>query len=269
MKIWTYIYIIAFSILALSSSCKTKHDLAYFEDIKNSQSGNLTTRQHTNRLEPENELIITVTSSVPQASAMFNLPYTNVSTVGTTETTASPKVKTYEVDNKGDIDFPVLGTIHVAGMTTYELKDYLEKRISEYVKDPIVSVHLQGYKITVIGEVGAPHTIVTAADRYSILNALGDCGDLTDYAKRDNILVMRQTTDREIEYGRLNLRNSDITQSPYFWLKNNDVVVVEPNEIKQDNSKYNSNNAYRLSVVSTIVGISASIISLVIALAIK
>lgn len=263
------ISILTLLLISLLASCKTKHDLSYFDDLKTSQSGNLSTTDYTYRLEPENELIITVTSSVPQASIMFNLPYTNVATLGTTETTSAPQVKTYEIDNKGDIDFPVLGTIHVAGMTTYELKSYLEKRISEYVKDPIVSVHLQGYKVTVIGEVGNPHTIYTAADRYSILNALGDCGDLTEYGKRENILVMRRTTDGKIEYGRLDLRNSNITQSPYFWLKNNDVVVVEPNDIKQDNSKYNQNNAYKLSVVSTIVGISASIISLVIALAIK
>lgn len=256
-------------LISALTSCKTKHDLAYFEDLKGSTAGTLATQDYTYRLEPENELIITVTSAVPQASQMFNLPYTNVALTGTTVTTSTPQVKTYEIDNKGDIDFPVLGTIHVAGMTTYEVKEYLEKRISEYVKDPIVSVHLQGYKITVIGEVGAPHTIITAADRYSILNALGDCGDLTDYAKRDNILVMRRTADGQLEYGRLDLHNSNITQSPYFWLKNNDVIVVEPNNVKQDNSKYNSNNAYKLSVVSTIVGISASIISLVIALAIK
>ena len=261
--------IIAIAAAIVLSSCKTKHDLAYFEDIKDSQAGTLATAQHTNKLEPENELIITVTSSVPQASAMFNLPYTNVAAIGTTETATSAQVKTYEVDNKGDIDFPVLGTIHVAGMTTYELKAYLEKRISEYVKDPIVSVTMRGYKITVIGEVGSPRTIITSADRYSILNALGDCGDLTDYAKRDNILVMRQTADGQIEYGRIDLHKTDITKSPYFWLKNNDVVVVEPNNIKQDNSKYNQTSAYKLSVVSTIVGISASIISLVIALAIK
>lgn len=261
--------IIILTFLSIITSCRAKHDLTYFEDIKESQSGILSTPQYTYRLEPENELIITVTSSVPAASAQFNLPYTNPATSGSTQTNTTPQLKTYVIDNKGDIDFPVLGTIHVSGMTTYEVKEYLEKRISEYVKDPIISVELLGYKITVLGEVGAPKTIVTSADRYNILNALGACGDLTDYGKRDNILVMRRTDNGQIEYGRLDLHNSNITQSPYFWLKNNDVVIVEPNNIKQDNSKYNTNNAYKLSVISTIVGISASIVSLIIALAIK
>ena len=262
------LYITICIAIALSS-CKTPHDLSYFEDLQNSMSGVIETSDYTYRLEPENDLVITVTSTDPEASAMFNPPYLNPATPGTTNISSTPQLKAYEIDNNGDIDFPVLGTIHVAGMTTYELKDYLIKRISAYVKDPIVTVSLSGYKITVIGEVGAPHTIITRADRYSILNALADCGDLTDYAKRDNILVMRRTADGNFEYGRLDMHNSDIAKSPFFWLKNNDIVIVDPNNIKQDNSKYNSNNAYKLSVVSTIVGISASIVSLVIALAIK
>ncbi len=260
---------IVFILLLLTTSCKTQHDLAYFEDLKSSDSGVLQTSDYTYKLEPENELIITVSSSVPQASAMFNVPYVNVTPTGTKEITTTPQVKTYMIDDKGNIDFPILGSIHAAGMTIYELKDALEKRISEYVKDPIVSVNLRGYKISVIGEVGTPKTIYTSADRFNILNALAECGDLTEYAKRDNIMVMRRAADGNIEYGRLNLHNSDITKSPYFWLKNNDVVIVDPNNVKQDNSKYNQNNAYKLSIASTITGISASIISLIIALAIK
>lgn len=267
MKKIVFIAITIFSIVTYS--CKTKHDLTYFEDLQTSTSGVLETSDYTYKLEPENELIITVNSSVPAASAMFNLPYINIAATGTVETNTTPQIKTYEIDNNGNIDFPILGTIHVAGMTTYELKAFIEKRISEYIKDPIVSVTQRGYKISVIGEVGSPKTIYTSADRFSILNALAECGDLTDYAKRDNIMIMRRTADGNIEYGRLNLHDSNITKSPYFWLKNNDVIIVDPNNIKQDNSKYNQNNAYKLSVVSTIVGISASIVSLIIALSIK
>lgn len=159
----------------------------------------------------------------------------------------------------------MLGTIHVAGMTTYELKDYLTDRIKQYVKDPVVTVSLTGYQISVIGEVGAPRTIVTRSDRFSILDALAQCGDLTDYARRDNILVMRRTADNQIEYGRLDLHSSNITTSPYFWLKNHDIIVVEPNSIKQDNSKVNQHNSYRLSVLSTILGLCSVVASVVIA----
>lgn len=264
-----YHSLFCFLILSLFSSCKAKHDLTYFEDLVNNQSGVLQTNEYTYRLEPENNLVITVNSSVPSATGMFHLPHINPASPGSTDLSSTPQLQTYKIDNKGDIDFPKLGTIHVAGMTVYELKAYLEKRIAEYVKDAIVTVSLSGYKITVLGEVGAPKTFWSTSDRYSVLNALGECGDLTQYARRDNILVMRRLPDNNIEYGRLDLHSSDITKSPFFWLKNNDIIIVEPNAIKQENSKYNSNNAYKLSVISTITGISASIISLIIAFAVK
>lgn len=263
------ILVSAIALILTMTSCKTNHDLAYFQDLNDSQHGVLKTLPHTNTIEPENELIITVKSEVPSASAQFNLPYTNPATIGTTQTNSTPQLQTYEVYPDGNIDFPVLGKIHAAGMTTFGLKEYLTKRISEYVKDPVVTVALKGYKISVLGEVSSPHTIYTQEDRYSVLDALAECGGLSDYGRRDNVMIMRRTANNDIEYGRINLHNSDITQSPYFWLKNNDVIVVEPNKVKQDNSKFNQNNSYKLTVVSTIVGVASVIASLVIALTVK
>ncbi len=128
---------------------------------------------------------------------------------------------------------------------------------------------MTGYSISVLGEVDEPQTITTSAERFSILQALAACGDMTEYGRRDNVLVMRRTDDNKIEYGRLNLQSANITQSPYFWLKNNDVVVVEPNSIKQDNSKFNQNNSYKLSMISTVVSVASVIASLVIALTVN
>ena len=91
---------------------------------------------------------------------------------------------------------------------------------------------------------------------------------MTDYGKRDNVMIMRRTADNKIEYGRLDLHSSNITQSPYFWLKNNDVVIIEPNSVKQDNSKYNQNNGFKLSVISTVVG-AVSVIASMVALIVK
>lgn len=265
-----FIYIISAALILLASSCSSvKHDLSYFQDIKDSPEGVLPTVPYTTTIEPESQLVILVNSQVPEASAEFNLPYINPAVPGTTATTTQPQQQTYEVDNKGDIDFPRLGKIHVAGMTTYELKDYLTKRISEYVKDPNVTVSLQGYRIVIMGEVNKPQTIITSADRFSVLDALAQAGDLTEYAIRDNILILRRNADNQIEYHRINLHDSKITSSPYFWLKNNDVVLVSPNRIKEENSKYNQNNAYKLSVISTIAGMSTGIISLIIALLVK
>lgn len=268
MRKTAFITITTLLVVTLSS-CKAKRDLAYFQDLNGSTSGVLNTLEHSNTIEPENELIITVKSEVPSASAQFNLPYTNPATIGTTQTATTPQLQTYEVYPDGNIDFPVLGKIHVAGMTPFELKNYLTERISEYVKDPVVTVTLRGYKISILGEVNSPHTLYSQAERYSVIEALADCGGLTDFGRRDNVMVMRRNAKNDIEYGRLDLRSSDITQSPYFWLKNNDVIVVEPNNIKQDNSKVNQNNQYKLTVISSIVGIASVIASLVIALTVK
>lgn len=258
-------FFITAAIIILFSGCKPKHDLALFTDLDQKTQGTLATLPYTSTIEPESELVILVKSEVPAAAAQFNLPYTNIAPDGSTDTQTAPKIQTYMVDDKGNIDFPVLGQLHVAGMTIYQLKDYLTERLKQYLKDPVVTVSLQGYQVSVIGEVDSPRVIYTRADRFSILDALAQCGDLTEYARRDNILVMRRTADNQIEYGRLNLSSSNITTSPYFWLKNNDIVVVEPNSIKQDNSKVNQNNTYRLSVLSSILGICSVIASVLIA----
>lgn len=260
---------IATLLLTLISCTSTKQSLSYLQDLNGLQSGTLPTVNYTTTIEPECSLSITVNSTPPEASADFNLPYINPAIPGNKDLSTTPQQQFYKVDDKGDIDFPRLGKIHVSGMTTYQLKDYLTKRISEYVKDPLVTVTMAEYRIVVMGEVDEPQTITTSADRFSILDALAEAGDLTEYAMRDNILVLRRTADNQIEYNRINLHDSKLTQNPCFWLKNNDVVLVSPNQIKEDNSKYNQNNAYKLSVVSTIVGMSSAIISLIIALIIK
>lgn len=259
---------IALIALLLSGCASNKPDLAYFQDLTAAE-GKLATADYTTTIQTENRLVIVVNSEVPEATAIFNQPYINAVAPGVTTANLTAAMQEYVVDNKGDIDFPKLGKIHVAGMTTYELKDYLIKRISEYVKNPMVTVTLQGYRIVVMGEVNTPQTIETSADRFSILDALAAAGDLTEYARRDNIIVMRRTADNQIEYHKVDLHDSGLVSSPFFWLQNNDVVLVSPNRIKEDNSKYNSNNAYKLSVISTCVGMASAIVSLVIALCIK
>lgn len=254
--------------LSLASCSSQKKSLTYFQDLTAPQ-GVLETVEHTNTIEPENDLVIIVKSDVPEATAEFNLPYVNPVAPGTVESNISSQLQQYRVDADGNIDFPKLGTIHVAGMTTYQLKDYLTKRISQYVKDPLVTVNLADYRIVIMGEVSMPQTIHTNSDRFSILDALAAAGDLTDYAMRDNILVLRRGANNEIEYHRMNLQSSDLISSPYFWLKNNDIVLVSPNEIKQDNAKLNQFNSYRLSVISTVVSAASIIASLVIALTVK
>lgn len=269
MKRHLFPYIVAFLTTLFVGCTSHKNSLGYFNDLLQSQEGLLHTDSFNIKIEPENELIIIVKSDVPQASAQFNPPYVNPTQEGTTTLPSSPTLQTYRVDQRGDIDFPVLGTIHVEGMTQMQLKEYLTKRISEYVKNPVVTVKLTGYRVTVLGEAGGGRVLNPQSERFSILDAIAECGGLSDFAVRDNIILMRRTPDGNYEYHKMNVLDSDITQSPYFWLKNNDVIIVQPNKIKQDNSKYNSNNGYKLTVISTVVSAASVIASLVIALSVK
>ena len=140
--------------------------------------------------------------------------------------------------------------------------------MAEKVKDPYVRVQLTGYGVNVMGEVNAPRRVYIGKEKITLLEVLTLAGDLTQYARRDNVLVIR-TVDGKRTYQRLNLQDSSIFSSPYFYMQQDDVVYVEPNKIKIDNSKYNQFNAYKLTMVSTIVSMASVIASLVIALTVK
>lgn len=249
-------------------SCHAKHDLTYFDDLAGKESGTLpVSGDYSLRIEPEDELAITVTSIDPEATAMYNTPLPAVATAGSLDASQSPRLLSYTVNRLGDIDFPVLGTIHVAGMTTLELKQYLYKEISKTVANPVINVDLLNFKVNVLGEVGGGHSLRVSSERFSIFDALAAAGDLTPYAKRESVLVIRTMPDGTTTFQRLNLHDSSITASPYFYLKQNDVIYVEPNRIRQENAKVNQNNSYKLSVFTAIVSVVSTITALVIALA--
>lgn len=257
-------------VMAISScsSYKNETSLPYFEDIKASKSGEFAKGDYSIKIIPDDELLITVSSLIPSATAMYNLTLSNPAVREELLAVSQPQQQTYIVDANGDIQFPVLGKLHVAGLTTQELTQELVTRISKDAEDPIVRVQLVNFRINVLGEVKTPGAISVKKERYSILDALADAGDLTEYGERNNVLLIREVDGKRI-YQRLNLNNSEVLSSPYFYLQQNDVVYVEPNEIRRENAKYNQNNAYKISVVSTIVSACSVIASLIIALTVK
>ncbi len=262
------ILLVAAALLAITnSSCKTPKSLAY---IENADSLKVSTLQldYAIKIRPADELLITVNSIVPEATAAFNLPLINPSTGNEMKMTASPQNQTYIVDTNGDILFPAIGTIHVAGMTTLELKNYLTERISKEVDDPVVRVQLGNFRVNVLGEVKEAGAIEVKSERFSIFDALAAAGDMTEYGERTNVLVIREENGQR-QYHRLNLKDASIVDSPYYYLQQNDVVYVQPNNIKAGNAKYSQNNAFKVTVVSTVVSAVSVIASLVIALAVK
>ncbi|MBQ2046348.1 MAG: polysaccharide biosynthesis/export family protein [Muribaculaceae bacterium] len=267
-KIITNISLLLLSIVAVSSCSSYKTSLPYFEDIRDSISGEFNQGDYGIKIIPDDELLITVTSMVPEATAMYNLSLSNPATRDGVLKSTQPQQQTYIVDVNGDIQFPVLGKLRVAGMSTQELTQELTSRISKDVDNPVVRVQLVNFRINVLGEVKHPGAISVNKERYSILDALADAGDLTEYGERSNVLLIREIDGKRI-FQRMNLNSSTLLTSPYFYLQQNDVVYVEPNEIRRENAKYNQNNSYKISVVSTIVSACSVIASLVIALLVK
>jgi len=250
-------------------SCTSTKDntLAYFRDLAAAPSGTLPNSQgnYPIRIQADDELVISVTSSMPQATAAYNMPMDNPATRNALLNVSQPRTQTYIVDDQGYIMMPVLGRLHVGGMTIPEVSNMVTELVGKDVKDPFVRVDIVNFGIDVLGEVRNPHRVVTSQQYFTVLDALAACGDLTEFGKRDRVYVIR-TEDGKRNYHRLNLNSSEVFSSPYFYMRQNDVIYVEPNEIKIDNSKYNQNNAYKLTVISTVVSSVSVIASLVIAL---
>lgn len=270
MKVRPFIFAVLLTLFM--GSCSSKTVLPYFTDIRNVAEGSLPTMDYIPVIEPDDELFITVNSLSPEASVPFNVPFTNPALseeISENKTsTINTKVQTYRVDSDGNILFPVLGQIHVAGLTVEQLRTQLTEKISADIDDPIVTVQLANFQVYVAGEVTRPAAIKVSRNRFTVLDALASAGDMTPYGERSDVLVIREENG-ERKYAHLDLNSSETLTSPYFYLKQNDYVYVSPNKVRQANAKYNQNNAFKLTVVSTIVSATSVIASLVIALAVK
>lgn len=268
MRNHTLLPIIAAAILLLSSCSSSKTVLPYFTDITTVPEGEFEAGNYSPEIKPDDELLITITSSVPEATGHYNLPMSNPATRDNMLGYSSPQQQTYIVSSNGDITMPILGDVHVAGLTTEQIKDKITAMVRKDVSDAIVRVQLINFQIIVAGEVSRPSRLRVNRERFSILDAISEAGDLTPYGERSNILLVREENGKRV-FHHLNLNSSDILSSPYFYLQQNDYVYVEPNKIRESNAKYNQDNAFKLQVISTIVSASSVIASLVIALTVK
>lgn len=258
-------FVVAFAS-AFSSCRSSRSSLSYFEDLKFVDS--IEYNVEPVRIVPNDELFISVTSFNPEATSQYNLPLVNVGMLENLNSPMSQKQQTFIVDSNGYINFPVLGKLEVKGMTTGELTEMLFEKISRDVTDPVVRVELVNFNIDVLGEVRNPGRYKVESERVTLLDAIAMAGDLTEYGERGTVLLIREADGKRIMQ-RLDLNDSKLLSSPYFYLRQNDAVYVEPNEIRKENSKYNQNNAFKLSVTSTVVSTLSVIASLVIALAVK
>ena len=259
----------AFSLLILMSCKTTTNTITYFQDLDNQMPAVIEQSvNYTPRIAPDDQLSITVSGTDPNAVAAFNMPLASYLAPGETNVTSTPVLHTYLVNSRGEIDFPVLGKIQVANMTRSELTDMMTEKISAYVKSPIVTIQIRNFKVSVLGEVNKPGTVNVPNERLSVLDALGMAGDLTIYGNRTNVLLIRDNNGKK-EYHRFDLTSAETLSSPFYYLRQNDVLYVEPNKARKGNAKYSQNEQFNVSLASTIISALSVLASLGIALLVK
>lgn len=242
-----YYLIITIPMFFFTSSCVDTRKATYFTGVTD---GTVTTTiPIPEPIIHKNDLLsITVTSLNPAATEVFNMPNTASDVPG-------GGVSGYLVSADGTIQFPILGSMRAEGLTKDALKESIRKKLTErqLLTDPIVIIRLLNFKVTVLGEVKNPAVLNVPNEKISLLEAIGLAGDLTIYAKRENVLVIREENGQKI-IKRLNLNSNELLSSPYYYLKSDDVVYVEPNKTRVVSA--NSNGQWvpvALSALSLVV----------------
>jgi polysaccharide export outer membrane protein len=217
-------------LVFLFTSCYNSKQLGYFQDLADTSrvQGVQMYPYEPLRLQPDDQVQINISSISPEASQFFNLLLpTSTTGVGTSGSQAFQNI--YLIDQQGVISMPVLGDIKAAGLTTEDLRIKIKGLLNDYLKDPVVTVRFSNFRVTVIGEVGRPTVVPVQGERINVLEALGAAGDMTVYGKRFNVKIVRQNKDK-LDIAHLNFNTSSAMKSPYFQLRQNDIVYVEPNK---------------------------------------
>lgn len=242
-------------LMFLFFSCTPKKNILYYQNIDEMASAKL--NSYEIRIQPDDLLQINISAEDPKITAPFNLNPMNVIAEGNSQTQLNKSaINDYLVDADGYIDFPELGKLKLSGMTRSEVLALFKKKISAYIKNPIITVRLQNFKVAVHGEVNEPGIVDVASDRITLIEALTKSGDLKTTANRKNILVIREI-DGVKSYFRVDVTNADFINSPYYYLAQNDVVYVEPK---------NRTLSPDLTLVTTLTSFAVSLLSFVLIL---
>ncbi len=233
------------TILLLFSSCASKKEVVYFQNASGFET--LVDRNSFSPKFKVDDLIsIHISTLDPEASTPFNLFR------GSSEGGIKAEQVDYLIDEKGEIDFPVVGKVKVAGLSPEETRVLLRDRLSQYLIDPIINIRLQNFSVTVLGEVNRPGTYPVNGERISILEALGLAGDLTIKGIRENVMVIRDFDGTKV-YTRIDLTRKEAMNSPVYYLTQNDVVYVEPNKSAITASSLDNRATIAISIASTLI----------------
>ena len=246
-------------VLAFFSSCGSVKNIAY---IQNSDSVNYDRSQYLYdaKIMPKDELTISVNTTNPEVSLPFNLLMQNAYQQGRTLSTTGGTLMPYLVDTEGCINFPIIGRLQVAGLTKRQCERMIQDKIRPYLaesENPIVTVRMSSYSISVLGEVARPGSYMVSREEINVLEALAQAGDLTIYGVRDRVKLIRKNASGRKEIHTLNLNDANIVNSPYFYLQQNDIVYVEPNKVKAQNSSVGSMTTLWFSATSILISLTS------------
>ena len=264
MKIRKFLLVLAIP-LALAG-CTSYKSVPYMQNPEVVNSGSNSLPLYDAEIMPKDLLSITVNTTDPQAAAPFNLTVQTPLNAALTNinTTTQPTLQQYLVNNKGEIDFPVIGRLQVGGLTKNQAEALLREKLHPSLKEsPIVTVRMANYKISVLGEVARPGTFTVGNEKVNILEALAMAGDMTVYGIRDNVKLIREDATGKREIITLNLNNADLVLSPYYYLRQNDILYVTPNKTKAKNSDIGSSTTLWFSATSILVSIASLIVNIV------
>lgn len=229
-----FIYLLIISVAILVVGCASPKNIPYFTDLPDSINVEVPKASFIDpQIQPDDILSVTIQTADPQANQVVNqkIEDMNVLATSSANNAGSQRVSGYLVDKNGEIELPLLGRVKVAGLSTFEARDLIRKKAASFLVRPNVQVRFVNFKVTVIGEVARPAVYAFQSEKVTLLDALSMAGDLTIYAKRENILLVRDTPEGK-KMIRFNVNNSNVFQSDYFYLRQNDVVYVEPNKSK-------------------------------------
>ena len=258
LKKFSSIAIVAAALMVMSS-CGSSKDVAYFQ---NSDTVDLSASQmlYDARIMPKDQLTITVSATNDVAAVPFNLTVPTPYTVQSRSTYSQAMLQTYLVDNEGKINFPIVGELHVGGLTKSEAENMIRAKIMSYMSEaenPIVTVRMTGYQISVIGEVSRPGTFTVSREKITVLEALAQAGDLTIYGVRNNVQLIREDSEGRKSIHFLNLNDANLINSPYYYMQQNDVLYVTPNKVKAQNSSVGSMTTLWFSATSILISLTS------------
>jgi polysaccharide biosynthesis/export protein len=265
-----------FLICILFASCSSTNKLNYNPVYFKVGADTLAVVQKERVIHPFDLLTIQVYSKTPnqEQAAIFNIYTSPVSSMresltgaaGATGTSSSSSpMLGYRVNESGNIEMPVIGTVNTSGLNIYQLEEYISKKVANYVKDPAVVIHYQQFDVNVLGEVRLPGIKKFSTNQVTILDAIGASGDLTDFGKRNNVTIIRAEAGKEIFY-KVDLRDRNLFKSPVYLLQPNDIVYVSPTTNKLESLDISPNSQKTTALIFGFIGIGLSIATLIITL---